>query len=73
MKTKLRQFQLREYTYNGFLPTKPELGVTIQVDEDGDGSYEYTGAIRGFTVTVESGGQCTTYVRVLDYESEAIE
>lgn len=56
LKTHLRRHSMRRYEYTGALPVKPELGLTIGVDEDADGSDDYVGVIREYTTTVAADG-----------------
>ena len=56
LKTHLRKHSMRRYEYTGALPVKPELGLSIGVDEDADGIDDYIGTIREYAVTVAADG-----------------
>jgi len=58
--THLRNHQMRRYEYSGPLPVKPELGLSIGVDEDADGSDDYIGEIWEYAVTVGADGIIAT-------------
>jgi len=68
----LQLFQERSYVYTGELPRKPELGDVAQINEEPAAGYEYTGNIRGYTITMTSEEIITT-LRVLKYDEAYIE
>jgi len=68
LRNRLKWYQMRIYEYPGPLPAYPELGMTIAVDEDGDGNADYTGICRGYTIEC-SGGRMVTELRLLDYNA----
>lgn len=68
---KLRKYQEREYEYRGFLPAVPRLGITVGVDETGDGVADYTGVMRSCQTTVGSDGILIKY-SILNYDAAVI-
>lgn len=69
---KLRLFEERLYEHLAIPSAKPELGDTIEIDEDGDGSPDYTGVLRGYSLTIAPNGKPTLTLRVLDYDAAVI-
>jgi hypothetical protein len=69
---KLILYESRSYEIVEYMPTLPELGDTIAVDEDGDGAVEYTGLLRGYNITDTPEGTVVT-IRLLDYGAGFVE
>jgi hypothetical protein len=69
----LRQINMRRYRYEGEMPGTPELGITIAADEDGDGSPDYTGVLREYSMAIGAGGHTITTGVVLDTAADVIE
>ena len=62
---------MRHYEYWGQLPAKPELGVTVGVDEDDDTVDDYVGVVRSYTLTVAHDG-IFTLASVLNHSASVI-
>ena len=63
---------MRRYRYEGVLPGTPELGITIQADEDGDGSSDYEGVLREYSMSIGAGGYTICTGVVLDTSASVI-
>jgi len=61
-------YQMRTYEYEGELNAKPELGDTIEIDETGNGSADYTGVMRALELEIAADGIGAEF-DVLDYDA----
>ena len=72
--TKLAKYSQRIYQYQGtFSTTLPELGDTIAIDEDNDGSAEYTGILMGISGQIQGSGGTAWTLRVFNPDVEVIQ
>ncbi len=72
LKIRLTRHKMKGYDYDFILPAKPELGITISVDEDGDSVYDYTGVIHSYRVSLTADGQRTSGT-VMNHSAAVIE
>jgi len=68
---KLRLHTMRKYRYEGVLPAKPEVGLTLEVDENGNGEVDYTGVLWSWGIVADGNGIVTTG-SVLDMSASVI-
>ncbi len=68
----LRMANQRRYEYHGLIPGTPALGITISVDETGDGAADYTGVLREYSISI-TGDYCHATGTVLSSAAEVIE
>lgn len=68
---KLRLHTMRRYRYEGVLPAKPEVGLTLEIDENGDGGVDYTGVLWNWGIVADENGIVTTG-SVLDMSASVI-
>ncbi|HSW65422.1 MAG TPA: hypothetical protein VLH56_19250 [Dissulfurispiraceae bacterium] len=71
LQTALKLYEAREYNFQGEMTSKPELGDTVEVDEDGDTAADYTGVIRNLQITINSTGINADFT-LLDNDAGAV-
>jgi hypothetical protein len=69
----LKFTKTKSYKYTGILLGTPELAVTIDVDEDGDLTTDYSGVIKDYSYTVRGMGYGEVTASLIDTSAEVLE